>query len=143
MAEYSLTIDLSTLNHLGVNLYSSVPAVLSEAVANAWDADARTVKIEINGNSITIMDDGHGMTKDEGNKKYLTIGYERRAADGPTSPGGRAVMGRKGIGKLSLFSVAKTIEIHTVKKGSREKAGFKMDLEKIVTVHAFEVDSIV
>lgn len=131
MAEYSLTIDLSTLNHLGVNLYSSVPAVLSEAVANAWDADARTVKIEINGNSITIMDDGHGMTKDECNKKYLTIGYERRAADGPTSPGGRAVMGRKGIGKLSLFSVAKTIEIHTVKKGSREKAGFKMDLEKI------------
>lgn len=131
MAEYSLTIDLSTLNHLGVNLYSSVPAILSEAVANAWDADAKTVKIAINGSSITIMDDGHGMTKDECNKKYLTIGYERRSVDGPKSPGGRDVMGRKGIGKLSLFSVAKTIEIHTVKKGSKEKAGFKMDLEKI------------
>ena len=71
MAEYSLAIDLSTLNHLGVNLYSSVPAILSEAVANAWDADAKTVKIEINGSSITITDDGHGMTKDECNKKYL------------------------------------------------------------------------
>ncbi len=131
MAGYSLTIDLSTLNHLGVNLYSSVPAVLSEAVANAWDADATTVDIEVKDDSITITDDGHGMTKDECNKKYLTIGYERRSADGPTSPGGRAVMGRKGIGKLSLFSVAETIEIHTVKKGGKGKAGFKMDLEKI------------
>jgi len=131
MAEYNLTIDLSTLNHLGVNLYSSVPAVLSEAVANAWDADAKTVEIEVEDDSIIIRDDGHGMTKDECNEKYLKIGYERRLSDGPESPGGRSVMGRKGIGKLSLFSIAKTIEIHTVKKGGREKAGFKMDLEKI------------
>ena len=131
MAEYSLTIDLSTLNHLGVNLYSSVPAVLSEAVANAWDADAKTVDITIRNGTITITDDGHGMTKEDCNKRYLTIGYERRSADGPTSPGGRKVMGRKGIGKLSLFSIAKTIEIHTAKKGGRGKAGFKMDLDKI------------
>lgn len=130
MAEYSLTIDLSTLNHLGVNLYSSVPAVLSEAVANAWDADAKTVEISIRNGSITITDDGHGMTKDDCNKKYLTIGYERRSADGPTSPGGRIVMGRKGIGKLSLFSIARTIEIHSAWRG-KERAGFKMDLEKI------------
>ena len=130
MEEYSLTIGLSTLKHLGVNLYSSVPAVLSEAVANAWDADAKTVKIEIKNDSITIEDDGHGMTKKECNEKYLTVGYERRTADGPKSPRGRIVMGRKGIGKLALFSVAKTIEIHTAKE-SKEKAGFKMELEKI------------
>lgn len=97
MAEYSLTIDLSTLNHLGVNLHSGVPAVLSEAVANAWDADATAVDISVDGDSITITDDGHGMTRDECNKKYLAIGYERRSADGPRSPGGRPVMGRKGI----------------------------------------------
>lgn len=131
MAEYSLAIDLSTLNHLGVNLHSSVPAVLSEAVANAWDADATTVDIQVGDDSITITDDGHGMTKGECNKKYLAIGYERRSADGPRSPGGRPVMGRKGIGKLSLFSVARTIEIHTATKGGKSKAGFKMDLDKI------------
>jgi len=33
-----MTIDLNVLNHLGIKLYSSIPAVLSEAVANAWDA---------------------------------------------------------------------------------------------------------
>lgn len=39
---YIMRIDLNVLNHLGLNLYSNVPAVLSEAVANAWDANARS-----------------------------------------------------------------------------------------------------
>jgi len=41
--EYELSIDLNALNHLGINLYSNVPAVISEVVANSWDADAENV----------------------------------------------------------------------------------------------------
>lgn len=131
MAGYSLTIGLNVLNHLGVNLYNSVPAVLSEAVANAWDADAQNVSIEIGVDSITIADDGHGMTRDDCNKKFLTVGYARRKEGGKT-PNGRVVMGRKGIGKLSLFSIADVIEIHTAGKGGpANKAGFVMDINKI------------
>ena len=44
--EYTMTITLNVLNNLGINLYSSVPAVLSEVVANSWDADATKVDIE-------------------------------------------------------------------------------------------------
>ena len=40
---YKMTISLNVLNHLGINLYSNIPAVLAEVVANAWDADAETV----------------------------------------------------------------------------------------------------
>ena len=127
MAGYSLTIGLNALDHLGVNLYNSVPAVLSEAVANAWDADARNVSIDVEPESITIKDDGHGMTRDDCNEKFLTVGYARRKTGGK-SPGGRVVIGRKGIGKLSLFSIADVIEIHTVKG---DKAGFVMDINKI------------
>ena len=32
--QYRLTISLNVLNHLGINLYSNVPAVLAEVVAN-------------------------------------------------------------------------------------------------------------
>lgn len=32
---YRMTISLDVLEHLGVGLYGNVPAVLSEAVANA------------------------------------------------------------------------------------------------------------
>ena len=35
MPSYELKIDLNALNHLGINLYSNVPAVLSELIANA------------------------------------------------------------------------------------------------------------
>lgn len=38
--KYQMTIDLNVLNHLGINLYSNIPSVISEVVANAWDADA-------------------------------------------------------------------------------------------------------
>ena len=42
---YRMTVDLNVLDHLGLNLYSNIAAVLTEAVANAWDADAETVDI--------------------------------------------------------------------------------------------------
>ncbi len=44
-------------------------------------------------------------------------------------------MGRKGIGKLSLFSIAETIEVHSVKSDEKgkalEKNGFIMNTKKI------------
>ena len=41
--DYTMTISLNVLNHLGLNLYSNVPSVLSEVVANSYDADAEGV----------------------------------------------------------------------------------------------------
>ena len=132
MTGYRLAIEPYALNHLGARLHSSVPAVLSGAVANAWDADAQEVAIDTGHDSITIKDDGHGMTRDDCSEKFLTVGYARRAKDGGLTPGGRAVIGRKGIGKLSLFSIASAIEVHTVKDGNPDqKAGFIMDMDRI------------
>ena len=59
--KFQMSINLQVLNHLGLNLYSNTSAVLSEVVANAWDADAKEVLIEINGDSISITDNGIGI----------------------------------------------------------------------------------
>lgn len=128
---YAMTLSLNVLNHLGIGLYSNVPAVLSEAIANAWDADATSVSIDIDSANgrIVIQDDGHGMTIADANDKYLTVGYERRADGGAKTPLGRSVMGRKGIGKLSLFSIAGTVEVHSVK--DNECHGFIMHIADI------------
>ncbi len=132
-SKYKMTLSLNVLNHLGIGLYSNVPAVLSEAVANAWDADAEHVSIDIDPNDgkIIIQDDGHGMSVDDANQRYLCVGYERRKApDGAKTPRfRRSVMGRKGIGKLSLFSIARTVEVHSVK--DNESHGFRMNLDAI------------
>ncbi|MDE0609337.1 MAG: ATP-binding protein [Anaerolineaceae bacterium] len=126
-------MSLNVLRHLGLGLYSNVAAVLSEVVANSWDADAEHVCISIDSvnQKIVIQDDGHGMTIDDANKKYLTVGYERRKADTAslTPRFKRPVMGRKGIGKLSLFSIARTVEVHSIK--DNHKHGFKMDSDDI------------
>jgi Histidine kinase-, DNA gyrase B-, and HSP90-like ATPase len=131
--KYTMRVDLNVLNHLGIKLYSSIPAVISEAVANAWDADAESVKIHISDSSITIEDDGHGMTELDLNRKFLTVGYQRRKDGHTETPDGRKVLGRKGIGKLSLFSIANTIEIHSVKDGKRSGLILSLpDIEKSI-----------
>ena len=126
-----MAISPGVLRHLGVGLHGSIPAVLSEAVANAWDADAGRVTITTQRlpRRIVIEDDGDGMSVDDVNNKYLRVGYERRAADGGATGKGRPPMGRKGIGKLSLFSIAGTVTVHSVKGGERH--GFRMDVAGI------------
>ena len=134
--EYTMRISLNILDHLGVNLYSDVPPVLSEVVANSWDADASEVDIDIDieHGKITITDNGHGMTLNNMNKKYLTVGYDRRNDDKKqnmvrTAEYDRHIMGRKGIGKLALFSIADTVEVQSVTEEG--KHGFVMSAQKI------------
>ncbi len=124
-------IELGVLDHLGLNLYSNMPAVLSEAVANAWDADAKvvTIKIDSDAQTITITDDGSGMDLEDINDRFLKVGYRRREEGRTKTPSGRHVMGRKGIGKLSLFSIADEIEVRTVKA---DDSGHKSDPEALL-----------
>lgn len=129
--KYTLKLSLNVLKDLGMNLYSNTPSVLSEAVANAWDADAKEVKIRIDQpkDVIVIEDNGEGMTLADIRERYLIVGYDRRKDGRAKTRSGRHVMGRKGIGKLSLFSIADEVEIHSVK--NRQKNGLIMRKEDI------------
>ena len=131
-----MEIQLSVVEDLGIKLYGYLPPVISEIVANAWDADAKKVSVALpdeTSNSdfkIVIRDDGHGMSYEEIGKKYLLVGRKRRdEVGGEKTPGGRRPMGRKGIGKLSTFGVANTVEIETVCGG--ERSSFRMELEEL------------
>lgn len=129
--QFSLTISLNVLEHLGINLYSNVPSVLSEIVANAWDADADDVYVNWNRvrDEIIIKDSGAGMDPEDINKRFLTVGYRRRDEQPGHTSKGRRPMGRKGIGKLSLFSIAGCVQIETIKGGI--KSSFRMHLDDI------------
>jgi hypothetical protein len=130
-AKFELKTTLSVLEDLGINNYTNAAAVLSEIVANAWDADASNVSVKVTGTAanrvMTIEDDGIGMTVEDINRRYLTVGYKRREAPGGgRTSAGRPVMGRKGIGKLAVFSIASKIEVHTA--SGRVRSAFSMDL---------------
>jgi len=130
-------VALSVLDHLSEGLYSNVAAVITEAVANAWDADAKTVRIDVldatgrrvddlaDAEQVVVHDDGIGMSADDVRHRYLHLGYRRRNESDET-PSGRKVMGRKGLGKLSLVTIADRIVVETLKKGE-EPLAFELD----------------
>ena len=91
------------------------------------------MNISTGGDKIIIEDDGCGMTVADTNEKYLRVGYERRKEEGGKTRKGRPVMGRKGIGKLSLFSIADTVTVHSVRDGERH--GFVMRVREHRRLH--------
>ena len=126
-----MRINLHALEHLGMKLYSTIPPVLSEVVANAWDADAERVDVCIDkeAGEISIQDDGTGMTRNEVIDRFLTVGFQRRAKAPKTPKRKRSPMGRKGIGKLSSFSIARIVTVYTAQDDHR--TAFRMDSEKM------------
>ena len=132
--ELILKFDPNTIEHLGISLYSKLPSVISELISNSWDADADEVFIDFrdSGDSkeIYYKDNGQGMSFDELNAKYLLIGRNRRKEGGAQeTPKGRKVIGKKGLGKLSVFGICNMVEISTVKDGVQNR--FSMNIEDI------------
>lgn len=130
--ELRISFDISTIDNLGVKLYSTIPPMLAELVANAWDADAHNVWINLSDNEkcIEVRDDGCGMSFDELNDKFLKVGRNRRVElNDDKTEGGRPVLGKKGVGKLSMFGIGKKIIVTSVKEGKITK--FELDYDKI------------
>lgn len=128
--EYKINIDKKVLRLLGSQLYGDTPSIISELVQNAYDADAAAVWITLSTkeSKIIVQDNGIGMTPEEVNSRFLNIGQDRRT-DYPLSPRGRKVLGRKGIGKLAVFSLAKVVEVFSIKDG--ERAACRLDFDDI------------
>ena len=84
-----MTFDPQTIEHLGVKMYSQLPNAIAELVANSYDAEALNVHIVLKDTeaekSITIIDDGIGMSFEEVNDNFLRIGRKRREEDNAIS----------------------------------------------------------
>lgn len=124
--EYKINIDPRILELLGPLLYTNIYYVLSELIANAYDADAKNVYIIEEADIITVEDDGKGMSYNDGEiAKYLDVAAVSRTNEenATTKELNRPKMGRKGIGKISALSVSEEVDIKTVTKQG-EKSGF-------------------
>ncbi len=153
--KYTMLIERTIVDDLGVKLYDKVSAVVAEIIANSYDADAENVTVEVplgkalathkkgeitqSRYMVKITDDGHGMTPEQANDFYLSVGRHRREhkEQGNLSRHKkRPVMGRKGLGKLAPFGVCRTIEVRSA-GGNKTAKGYKithfqLDYEKIV-----------
>ncbi len=149
---YTMDIETTIVDKLGINLYDKVSAAVAELIANAYDADAEEVQIKLplgkylavhtdegvkqKGRDIVIIDDGHGMTPEEANNLFLRVGRDRRKDGAERSrEKNRKVMGRKGIGKLAPFGICDKIEIISAggekDQDEYEVSHFMMDYDEI------------
>ncbi len=134
---FKIKFDKNTIDHLGIKLYSSFPPVIAELISNSYDADAENVEIRINYEEkiVTVIDNGTGMTHDELNQNFLVIGRNRRKAEGTgiSKVKSRKVTGKKGLGKLAVFGIAKTIEVYSVKDDVKNAFSINYDDMKAET----------
>ena len=134
----ALKFDPSTIEHLGIKMYSQLPQALAELVANAYDADASEVRIDLYDNDvenkkIVVTDNGIGMSFEDVKDKFLVIGRKRRDTDSKrVTDKGRVITGRKGIGKLALFGLGNNIEIKTSIDGETKETDFILNWQAIL-----------
>ena len=121
---FELRFDPQTIRHLGLRMYATLAPALAEIISNSYDADANNVIVSLiedkgHPKEIRIKDDGEGLSYDGINNKFLVIGRNRRDYEGDerSAKYKRLPTGKKGLGKLALFGLAKTITVNTVQKG--------------------------
>ncbi len=132
-----LRFSHNVIEHLGLKLYQNKPTnVLAELASNSWDAEASKVWIHLRTagvsepTSIIVADDGVGMDDSTLKNSYLLVGKKKRSSSSPAEKsvsGLRYLMGRKGIGKLAPFGVAKQLDLITVVKGTATWLRFNYD----------------
>lgn len=99
-----------TVDHLGREQIADCPTAISELWKNAYDAYARNVELHVFDGDVpvaAVVDDGHGMNKEEFLSKWLVIGTDSKASNAAIPEKdmdglpGRVKQGQKGIGRLS------------------------------------------
>ena len=135
------------LQHLGDQLIGSKRLAVFELVKNAYDADASKVtvrlsKITSENPSISIKDDGTGMSAETIRSIWLVIAHDHRKKQldrRERTAKGRLPMGSKGLGRLSVHKLGNQIKLVTRAEGMKEVV-VRIDWEKMMT-HDFLEDA--
>ena len=123
----SLFEDDYLVRTLNSSITSQADIALTELVANAWDAGATKVSVFIPdeyGDLLVIEDNGNGLTAEEFQERWMTLGYNKLLRQGKQvlfpdnkkrSP--RIAYGRNGIGRHSLLCFNDEYHVITSKNG--------------------------
>jgi len=125
-----IKVHEKALAHLSRGLYRSPASAIRELVSNAWDANAKVVRVNTNYPNffqLSVQDNGDGFTKNE--FKTLMEGgignSEKRSEESPLISD-RPVIGRLGIG---LLGIAQICGAFTVTSKNRQGEGFRAHVD--------------
>ena len=137
MSPLRFTIDALLLRELGERLVGKPHIALAELVKNSYDADATEVTIKFlpHKDRIEITDDGHGMTSEEFKNFWMRIGTVHKTREKQSRKWGRTLTGSKGVGRLAVQFLAKTLTIESFPADRSSKwIKAQIDWEKAIKV---------
>jgi signal transduction histidine kinase len=115
----SFSVDTHLLRELGSLLVGRDSTALLELIKNSYDADSTIVTVDASGlgspnGSITVVDDGNGMTFDRFENAFLRIAGRSKEGNRTSPRFGRRYTGAKGIGRLAAHKLSSTLEIVSI-----------------------------
>jgi signal transduction histidine kinase len=125
---------------IGDRLISGPEAAVIELVKNSYDADATTVRITfippLNSETGRILfeDDGHGMSLSDIQEKWMEPATSDKKLR-RQSPGGRQLLGSKGIGRFAVARLGSFLELISV-----ARSNFQPDLDTYERTRIAELD---
>ncbi|BAQ71222.1 histidine kinase [Rhodovulum sulfidophilum] len=119
---------------IGRDLVTNEYVAIFELVKNAFDAGTTRVDIEFDPSesTITIVDDGHGMSSDDIRDKWLFVAYSEKALAQPDNyrdkikPAGQFA-GSKGIGRFSCDTLGENLTLFS--RTDKDKAISKLEID--------------
>ncbi|QLC22072.1 hypothetical protein HFP51_07695 [Parasphingopyxis sp. CP4] len=120
MAKFN--VSARTVDMLGRQQIAGIPTAISELFKNAHDAYANTVEVDYyrEDRLFVLRDDGLGMTVEDFEKRWLTLGTDSKLKGGelkpPPSDGKkkkRPILGEKGIGRLAIALIGPQVLVIT------------------------------
>ncbi len=132
--QVSFKISSRTARMLGRQNVSNQHVAIIELIKNAYDADAscvdvRFTKADTDYGTIIIEDDGSGMTTEDLETRWLTIGTDFKERE-PISPNGRVRTGAKGIGRFALDRLGGVGVMDTFRKRDGDGLQLHIDWKK-------------
>lgn len=114
-----LRVRARAVDMLGRQQIAGIPTAIHELFKNAHDAYAESVEVDFfrRNRVLVLRDDGYGMTREDVENRWLTLGTESRLNAnknpdrnkewrGPKNLPPRSIMGEKGIGRLAIAVIA-------------------------------------
>ena len=123
LKEIRFTVDSELLRELGERLVGRQYIALAELVKNSYDADASRVEIRIQDDCIEVSDNGHGMTYEDFESRWMRVGSTHKVKEETSPELHRPLTGSKGVGRLAVQFLASELELISVPKKARVPEG--------------------
>jgi anti-sigma regulatory factor (Ser/Thr protein kinase) len=114
-------------------LKDEITAVI-ELVKNAYDADARTVRLELRDTDealLRIQDDGAGMTQDDLESKWAFLATDNKLREDRSPIFGRKRLGQKGVGRFAAEKLGEELILRTRVKGQERVLQVKFEWDEL------------